>query len=162
MTVAGGTLTGTINLGENAGLTLDNDLSADGKYSGTVIDGTAGATLAFGDICSPSGTSNKWVLADANVITATTGDARGILGICVLAANDTDPTKMLLYGTVRADTAFPTLTINAQVYLSETPGDVTLTQPTTTDAVIRVVGFGTAGTGDNLLFNPSPDWITHT
>lgn len=155
-------LAAEVGLGENAGFAFDNSLSADGKYSGFVLDGTAGATLAFGDICSPSGTSNKWVLADANVITATTGDGRGMLGICVLAANDTQATKMLLYGTVRADTAFPALTINAQVYLSETAGDVTLTQPTTTDAIIRVVGQGTAGTGDNLFFNPSPDYITHT
>jgi hypothetical protein len=160
--ISAGALGAQVGLGENAGLNLDNDLSADGKYSGITIDGTAGATLAFGDICCPSGTSNKWVPADANAITTTSGDGRGMLGICVLAANDTQATKMLMYGTVRADTAFPTLTINEQVYLSETAGDVTLTQPTTADAIIRVVGYGTAGTGDNLFFNPSPTWITHT
>jgi hypothetical protein len=155
-------LTTEVGLGENAGFSFDNSLSADGKYSGLVVDGTAGATLAFGDICSPSGTSNKWVLADANAITTTSGDGRGVLGICVLAASDTQATKMLLFGMVRADAVFPTLTINEMVFLSETAGDVTLTAPTTADALQRVVGMGTSGTGDNLFFNPSPSWVTHT
>jgi len=159
---SGGTLTSALDLGENAGLFVDSALSADGKYSGIVIDGIAGTTLAFGDICSPSGTSNKWVLADANVITTASGDGRGMLGVCVLAASDTQASKFLVYGTVRADAAFPTLTINQQVFLSETAGDVTLTKPTTADSITRCLGFGTAGAGDNLFFNPSPDYITHT
>ena len=154
-------LTTEIGLGENAGFGYDNALSADGKYSGIVLDGTAGATIAFGDICCPTGTSNKWVLADANVITTASGDGRGILGVCVLAASDTGATKMLLLGMVRADAKFPTLTINEQVFLSETAGLVTLTKPTTADSINRCLGFGTAGTGDNLFFNPSPDYITH-
>jgi len=160
-TASGGTLTGEINMGENAGFGYDSDLSADGKYSGLTLSGTAGATLAFGDICSPSGTSNKWVLADANVITTASGDGRGILGVCVLAANDTQATKMLLHGMIRADAKFPTLTINEQVFLSETAGAVTLTKPTTADSITRCLGFGTAGTGDNLFFNPSSDYETH-
>lgn len=155
-------MTSEVGLGENAGFGFDNSLSADGKYSGLVIDGTAGATLAFGDVCSPTGTSNKWVLADANVITSAAGDARGMLGVCVLAASDTQATKMLLFGMVRADAKFPTLTINEKVFLSETAGAVTLTMPTTADAAIRCLGFGTAGTGDNLFFNPSPNHVTHT
>jgi hypothetical protein len=148
-------MTNEVNMGENAGFGYDSALSADGKYSGLTLSCTAGATLAFGDICSPSGTSNKWVLADANAITTTSGDARGILGVCVLAANDTETTKMLLHGMVRADSKFPTLTINEQVFLSETAGAVTLTKPTTTDSVTRCLGFGTTGSGDNLFFNPS-------
>jgi len=67
---------------------------------------------------------------------------------------------MLLQGFVRADTAFPTFTINNPVYVSETAGDVTGTQPTTTDVVIRIVGVGF--TADVLYFNPDWTWITHT
>jgi hypothetical protein len=67
---------------------------------------------------------------------------------------------MLLWGMVRADTAFPTFTIGNPVYVSETAGDVTNTQPTTTDVVIRIVGVG--WTADELFFNPDQSWITHT
>jgi hypothetical protein len=61
---------------------------------------------------------------------------------------------------VRADTAFPSFTINNPVYVSETAGDVTNTQPTTTDVVIRIVGAGI--TANDLFFNPDQTWITHT
>lgn len=161
LTVAGGTLTGAINLGENAGIAYDGALSADGKYSGDTRTGTAGATLAFGDLVYLDPTDSRWELVDANAASGADGDARGIIGICVLAAAaDGDPTTILLRGFVRADTAFPSMTINAPMYASETAGDITGTQPTTTDAVIRVVGF--AYTADELYFNPSSDYITHT
>jgi len=147
-----------ILLGENYGIKHDAALSADGKYSGIVRAGTAGATLAFGDLIYLSAVDSRWELTDANA-TGTAGDV--LLGICVLtAANDGDATTVLLMGLVRADTAFPTMTISAPQYVSETAGDITGTQPTTTDAVIRRVGF--AWTADELYFNPSNDYITHT
>jgi hypothetical protein len=159
--LAGGTMTGDITLGENASIAQDPALSADGKYTGTTVTGTAGATLAFGDLVYIDPTDSRWELADANAASAADGDARGIIGICVLAAaNDGDATKVLLHGMVRADTAFPTFTINAPIYVSETAGDVTETQPTTADVVIRVVGFGY--TADSMWFAPSSDFITHT
>ena len=154
-------LTSEVGLGENAGFGFDNALSADGKYSGFVIDGTAGATLAFGDLVYLDPTDSRWELADANAAAAADGDSRGILGICVLAAaSDGSATKVLLFGFVRADTAFPTFTINNPVYVSETAGDVTGTQPTTADVVIRIVGIGL--TADVLWFNPDNTWVTHT
>jgi len=159
--LAGGTMTGEITLGENAAIVHDNALSADGKYTGEIINGTAGATLAFGDLVYLDPTDSRWELADANVITAADGDCRGILAICVLAAaNDGSATKLLLRGMVRADAVFPTFTVNAQVYVSETAGDVTETAPTTADSATRVVGFGYDG--NTLYFCPSPDYITHT
>lgn len=161
LTVAGGTLTGSIILGENTSIQHDPALSADGKYTGETITGTAGTTLAFGDLIYIDPTDSRWELADANAAAAADGDSRGVLGICVLAAAaDGDPTTILLRGFVRADTAFPTFTVNNPVYISETAGDVTGTQPTTTDAVIRIIGSGF--TGDVLYFNPENDWITHT
>jgi hypothetical protein len=117
--------------------------------------------LAFGDLIYLDPTDSRWELTDANSAQGADGDARGTLGICVLAAaGDGSPTNVLLYGFVRADTAFPTFTINNQIYVSETAGDVTGTQPSTTDVVIRVVGSGF--TADVLWFNPSGDYITHT
>ena len=52
------------------------------------------------------------------------------------------------------------MTVNNPQYVSETAGDITGTQPTTTDVVIRVVGF--ALTADELFFNPDNVYITHT
>lgn len=161
LTLSNKSVSGALTLEENASIALDPSGSADGKYTGITRTGTAGAALAFGDLVYLDPTDSRWELADANAAQGADGDSRGVLGICVLAAAaDGDPTTILLYGTVRADTAFPTMTVNNQMYVSETAGDITGTQPTTTDVVIRVVG--AALSADELLFNPSPDYITHT
>lgn len=162
----GGTLDAELNLGENASLALDTALSADGKYSGIVQSGTAGAALAFGEVCYFAVADSRWELAKADAA-ATSGGV--LLGICVLAAaGDGSATKMLLWGTIRADAKFPTLTIGANVYISAaTAGlivagatNATTGQPTGTDHVIRVTGF--ALTANDLFFNPGSDYITHT
>jgi hypothetical protein len=151
---------GAHTLGENARIAYDPAGSADGKYSGTTIAGTAGATLAFGDLIVLDPTDSRWELADANSAAAADGDSRGIIGICVLAAAaDGDPTIILLQGVVRADTAFPSLTVNGGVFISETAGDITNTSPATEDAVIRYLGG--ALTADEIYFNPSGTWITY-
>ena len=159
--LAGGTMTGNITLGENTSIALDPAGSADGKYSGITVAGTAGATLAFGDLIYLDPTDSRWELADANAAAAADGDARGLLGICVLAAaSDGSATTVLLQGIVRADTAFPAMTIGAPLYVSETAGDVVVAQPTTTDVVIRIVGV--AMTADEMFFRPDFTWVTHT
>ena len=161
VTIPAITAGGAITLAENSSIAQDPALSADGKYTGDTVTGTAGAALAFGDLIYLDPTDSRWELADANAASGADGDSRGILGICVqAAASDGDPTTVLLWGFVRADTAFPTFTINNPVYVSETAGDVTGTQPTTTDVVIRIVGAGF--TADTLFFNPDQTWITHT
>lgn len=155
------TMTWNITLWENA--TIDNDpsLSADWKYTWIAITWTAWATLAFWDLIYLDPTDSRWELADANIVAWADWDPRWLLWICVLAAaNDWDVTKILLNWVVRADTAFPTLTICAPVYVSETAWDVVVAQPTTADVVIRVVWFWL--TADSMYFNPSNDYITHT
>ncbi len=155
--LAGGTLTGVINLGENFGLELDAALSADGKYSGIVEAGTAGATLVFGDLCYLNNDDSRWELVDANLSDGY--DKK--LGVCVLAAaSDGSATTMLLWGKVRADSVFPTFTVGAPVYMSETAGDFVVTQPSTADVAIRIMGYG--NTGDELYFCPDNTWIVHT
>lgn len=149
---------GTITLAENTSIALDPAGSADGKYSGITVAGTAGTTLAFGDLVYLAAADSRWELADADSVT-TAGDV--MLGMVVLAAaNDGDPTTILLHGIIRADTAFPSLTISAQVYVSTTAGDIQVSQPSGTDDVIRVVG--RALTADEIYFHPSEDYITHT
>ena len=149
---AGGTMSGNITLGENTSIALDPAGSADGKYSGVTISGTAGAALAFGEVCYLAAADSRWELADADA--ATTADR--MLGICVLAAAaDGNATVMLLMGTIRADTKFPALTIGSPVYVGETAGAIQVAIPTGADNVIRRVGF--ALTADEIYFNPSQD-----
>jgi hypothetical protein len=154
---ATGTLA-TLTMEENIPFTYDAALSADGKYSGFVRAGTAGATLAFGDLVYLAAADSRWELADADAA-STSGDV--LLGMCVLAAAaDGNATTILLQGFIRADAAFPALTIGAPAYVSTTAGDIQVAQPSGTDDVIRRVGW--AWTADELYFNPSSDYTTHT
>lgn len=148
---------GVITLAENTSVALDPAGSADGKYSGITIAGTAGATLAFGDLVYLAVADSRWELTDAD--SATT--AGGVLtGICVLAAAaDGSATTILLKGTIRADANFPALTIGAPVYASTTAGDIQVAQPSGTDDVIHTLGF--ALTADEIYFSPSVDYMTH-
>lgn len=159
LTVAGGTLTGNITLGENTSIALDPAGSADGKYSGITVTGTGGATIAFGDLVTLDKDDSRWELVDISVAAAATGDARGIIGIAVTSSTDGGAITVLLQGIVRADANFPALTIGAAVFASTT-GDIVVTQPTTTDHVIRQVGF--ALTADEIFFSPTQTWVTHT
>lgn len=159
ITVAGFTMTGNITLGENTSIALDPAGSADGKYSGITVTGTGGATIAFGDLVTLDKDDSRWELVDISVAAAATGDARGILGMAVTSSSDGGALTVLLNGIIRADANFPALTIGAPVYASTT-GDIVVTQPTTTDYVIRQVGF--ALTADEIYFNPTATWTTHT
>jgi len=156
--LAGGTMSGNITLGENTSIALDPAGSADGKYSGTTVTGTGGATIAFGDLVTLDKDDSRWELVDISVAAAATGDARGIIGIAVTSSSDGGALTILLNGIIRADANFPALTIGAAVYASTT-GDIVVAQPTTVDYVIRVVGH--ALTADEIYFNPENDWITH-
>lgn len=160
LTVAGGTMTGSITLGENTSIALDPAGSADGKFTGITITATAGYTQAFGDLVYLDPTDSRWEATDANAASGADGDARGILGMVVVAGTDGNACTILLNGVIRADAKFPTFTVNNPIYVSETAGLVTQTQPTTTDVVIRIVG--AALTADEMYFNPDNTWVTHT
>jgi len=130
--------------------------SDNGKFGGIVVTGTAGAALAFGDSCYLAVADSRWELTDADA----EATSFGLLGVCVLAAaGDGSATKMLLLGFIRADTAFPTFTVGAPVYLSATDGDLTNTAPSGAGDVIRRVGTGV--TGDILWFNPDGSFYEH-
>lgn len=154
--IANPTFTGTVTLptvqlGE-ASIKLDSVLSADEKWSGITTSGTLGATIAVGDLCYLNADDSRWELVDANLSDGYDKQ----LGICLLAGNDGDATEMLVFGKVRS-AAFPAFTVGSPLYVSETAGDITHTQPTTADVAIRLVGF--ALTAEDLLFNPSNDYI---
>ena len=141
---------------DSRGLVLSATPLADGAYSGIVEVGVAGEEMGVGHLVYFDDVNSYWIQVDANV--ASGYDKK--LGICILnAASEGDPTLILLYGKVRKDSMFPTLSIGAPVYISETQGLVVVAQPTTSDVCIRIVGFG--NTADELFFCPSPDYIVH-
>jgi hypothetical protein len=154
--LAGGTMSGDITLGENTAVALDPAGSADEKYSGITVTGTAGANIVVGDLCYLN-SSWKWVLADADAAT-TSGSVA--LGLCLHAAADTEETTLLLMGTMRS-AAFPaSITGGVQLYVSQTAGDMTETIPTGADVVVRVVGWAILTEPNTVYFNPSTDFIT--
>ncbi len=156
--LAGGTMTGNITLGENTAVALDPAGSADEKWSGITCSGTAGATIAVGDLIYLDVTATEWLLADADAA-ATSGDVP--LGLCILAANDGEATNILLIGTMRS-AAFPaSIDLGAPVYVGVTAGDIQAAQPTGTDDVIRRVGWAISAEPNTIYFNPSNDYTTH-
>lgn len=148
---------GDIQLLENVSILLDAVLSADGKWSGIGVAGTLGETVAFGEIVYFKAADSKWWLADADA-DSTAGAVR--VACCVVAGAADAATTLLLFGKVRADAKFPTMTIGAPVYISTTTGAIQTAQPSGTDDVIRIIGYG--NTADELFFNPSNDYMTHT
>jgi hypothetical protein len=154
--LAAGTLVVSPVFGENTSLLLFPALSADGKYCGIAEDGVADATMGFGDILYFKASNSRWALADADA-DATAGAV--MLGICVQASTSGNSTRVLRWGKIRADAKFPTLTVGAPAYVSPTTGAIQTAQPSGTDQVIRIVGYGC--TAHELLFQPSNDYGTH-
>ena len=133
----------------------DESLTADGQYLGELETGTAGAALAFGELCYLAVADSKWELTDANV-EASAGPVK--LGICVRAAAEDADTIMMLRGKVRADAAFPTLTVSAPVHVGTTPGDVQVAAPAGGGDVVRVIGYG--NTANEVYFCPDNSYST--
>lgn len=149
------TMGGTLQLGETS-VKLDATLSADEKWSGITTSGVSGVTtLAIGDLIYLNADDSRWELADANLSDGYDKQ----LGIALTAAADGAALEVLVFGKIRS-AAFPAFTVGSPLYMSETGGDMTHTQPTTTDACVRLLGF--ALTQEDLLFQPSNDYFTHT
>ena len=153
--------TGAIKLGSAATdkgeIRLNNAALTDEYWSGTVLEAIAGETIAVGDVCYLKTADVQWLKNDG-ILDGTDTGFKLKLGICLLAGNDGDATKILLDGLI-ASAAFPSFTVGAPVYLSDTAGDMEVAQPTTTNFAIRVVGEAVSATV--LHFHPSNDYIVH-
>jgi len=156
LSLAGGTMTGDIQLGETD-IKLDAVLSEDETWSGIVIAVTLGSTVAQGEVCFLA-SDGKWDKNDGILDGTDTGFSKQ-LGICLVAGDDTDASEMLLYGKVRS-LGFPEFTAGAPVYLSDTAGDLVVAQPSSANFCIRVCGY--AVTAEDLLWNPDNSYIVHS
>jgi len=131
--------------------TLPSTGLANQTGQGTIITGvTFGETVAIGDplYCKSDGSFWK---ADANGSGTYPVDA-----ISLSASSSTG--NILLRGIIRND-SWSSWTVGGVIYLSITAG-LTQSQPTATNDVIQVLGKAIAA--KVILFNPSPDYITHT
>jgi len=139
---------------ENKGITLDIALSADGQYNAIMmIAGTAGTNLAFGEFVYFAVADSKWEKAK--------GDAEATIapmtGIVVVAGNENAAITVMLIGSVRADAAFPALTVGAPVFISAaTAGAVTSTE-LTTGQYQKAIGW--AVDANTIILTGNTDWV---
>jgi len=119
---------------------------------GLIISITPGESLVFGDpvYCKSDGLFYK---ADA--------DGADTYPVDAIVLEDTESglpdIKVLLRGIIRDD-SWAGWTVGGLIYLS-TDGGLTQIQPSATDDVIQVIGRAIAS--KIILWNPSPDFITH-
>ena len=132
--------------------------SVDGQATGKTISAfnSGYSSSAVGDLVYLD-SSSTWQKCDANTLLL----YNGLLGIALEVKSSGQALLVALPGSfVYAAAAFPTFTIGGPIYMSETAGAVTQTAPTTTNAAVRVVGWGVHA--DKMYFFPSPDYITRT
>jgi len=143
-----------LTFAENKGITLDAALSADGQYNATMmVAGTAGTNLSFGQAVYFAVADSKWELAK--------GDAEATVapmtGIVVVAGNENAAITVMLIGSIRADAAFPALTVGAPVFISAaTAGAVTSTE-LTTGQFQKAIGW--AVDANTIILTGNPDWV---
>ncbi len=142
-----------LTFAEDKGITLDISL-ADGSWNAILqVTGTAGAILAYGEAVYLAVADTKWEKARGNA-EATISPMTGI--VCV-AGNEDAAITVLIIGSVRADAAFPALTVGAPVFIDpDTAGDVSSTELTTGEFQ-KAIGWAT--TANTVMVTGNPDWV---
>jgi len=128
----------------------DTDATANGF---TFNDLSAGQTLAMGDLVYLNG-SAQWVDVDASA-SATAGPV--MLACALEAGTASNPVKVTAGPAVIRNDAWA-WTVGGILYVSETAGEFTQTAPTTSNAIVRVVGY--ALSADVIYFDPDKTWVT--
>lgn len=130
--------------------------ASDHLASGLKIPLTAGATLAFGDVCYIKSDGKAW-LVDADAIATASG-----VVMCADASISADAAgTFLLLGIARDDTW--SWTVGGLIFITvtgTTGNTLSQTAPTGEDDVIQIVGVATHA--DRMLFMPQLVQIEHT
>lgn len=160
-------LSGTPTLATVATSGLHSDLTGDItlSYSSTLINagdstdgsvvssnfGTTTSSMTRGDVYYFNG---GWVQADADAVSSSTS-------LLAVAKGAISTSGMLLSGVVRLNdnTGFSSASEGDVLYLDTAAGHVTVTAPSATGDVVRVVGYVINATNKIIYFDPSKDWI---
>ena len=155
ITTTGAVSTGTIAAGDDVtiadgkGIVLDST-PADDAYTG--IYGTfanaTGSTITKGQVVYMTGTANQVAPARANAAGTMPAVAMAIADVANGASGN-----FLMYGFAHDSSAFVSLTIGGEVYVSDTAaGALDATAPADDGEFVQILGIGMHG--DKILFNP--------
>lgn len=123
-----------------------------GAANGIKDTGTAGESLAFGDIVYLKAADSRWWKAKAD---ATSTSAK-FLAMAISSATAGTSVTLLMVGF--ATSSGWSFTVGSPYYLSPSTGAaMTATVPSTTNHVARVLGWAKSATC--LWFNPDPTWV---
>jgi hypothetical protein len=120
-------------------------LASDETWNGDVITATAGENVSFGDICYLKSDGKFW-LADANAENTT----KGMIVMSTASISADASGVFLLRGLIRDDSW--DWTVGADLWVPETPGNATETQPSDVGDFIRFIGW--AKGADYIWFDP--------
>ena len=150
LTIADGggvTVVQDLTISDGKGIIIDSTPSDDG-YNGVFAVFTAGEAISAGEVVYHNSTANNVQLARANADSTMPAIAIAIADV----SNGATGTFMLM-GMAHDSSAFPTLTIGGEVYVSEdTAGAITSTLPASSGDRVQVIGIGMHA--DKMIFNP--------
>ena len=158
LVLAGGNLDIGTNILRIAGdFDQDGTPNSDDTFVGPSTDDyNAGGTVTQWDAVYLT-SSSTWVDTDADA-SATSGPV--MVGLATAAGTNGNPLKVMTNCGYARNDGWSAWTVGGPIYLSGTTGALTQTQPSATDAVIRVVGYATAS--KTIYWCPSVDYVTHT
>ena len=79
--------------------------------------------------------------------------------VLAVGTDDTDPGIMVLNGMVRVGNNLSSGSIGDVVYVGETDGQFTLTAPSSSGDIVRIVGYLINPTYSIVYFNPDNTWV---
>jgi hypothetical protein len=131
--------------------------TATNQYNGEIVTfgsfNTANGAIAAGDVIvyTTAGVNSGWMRAQGNITYS-----KGMLGIAMgTSASD----GILIKGFAR-NAAFASGGLGSPLYLSPTSaGDTTNVIPSSTNNVVRIVGYMLNPTNDEIFFDPDKSWV---
>jgi hypothetical protein len=156
------------DLGTTTGDGTACDMISDGQMGGQMIRmGVFESSVnVVGELVSLS--RGRWYAADADTAADLPGALNLLIAIAMAVDGDADEGLVLLRGIARIPSTLFTGTApignhtGKPLYASETEGEITLDIPTTSGAIVRVIGYLLdASSSDGLIyFNPDNTWVT--